>query len=86
MSMANMERRLLEALQGDTRLKALNCEAHRQEGSGLVVSRRGHLLGIWRWERGAFAFTPGGYTLPTVRHRTIEDALAHTRAFVAALP
>lgn len=81
-----MERRLIEVLRADRELAGLGCDAQGEVGNGVVVTRRGHLIGIWRWTGDTFDFVPGGYSTPTIRHASVKAALDHTRTFVAALP
>lgn len=86
MPTAIMETRLAEALAADRELAGLGCEAEGEIGNGVIVTRRGHLIGIWRWTGVTFDFVPGGYSTPTIRHASVKAALDHTRAFVASLP
>ena len=53
---------------------------HRDSESplGVVILNNGHCRGVWRWQDGGYAFTPGGYGGPTHAAATPQDALRFT--------
>jgi hypothetical protein len=79
MSAVIMEEQLLIALGTDADLTAAGCAAETASPVGIIVRRGTHYRGAWRWERGAYAFTPAGYSEATLNAETIDEALLVTR-------
>lgn len=52
----------------------------------LIAFRGPHMRGIWRCERGEYAWTPAGYGTPTHTVRNIEAALRYTLVALATAP
>jgi hypothetical protein len=80
-----MEQKLLAAVNADERLNRLNCEADIASAGGVSVTRRGHHIGLWRWQGAGFSFVPAGYSSVMAMARDIEQALAITHEHVRAL-
>lgn len=79
MSAAIMESRLLIALGTDADLSAAGCAAETGEGTGIIIRHGRHYRGAWSWQRGAYSFTPAGYSQFTCQAQTIDEAVLVTR-------
>jgi hypothetical protein len=79
MSAAIMEKQLLVALGIDPDLTAAGCAAEAAGPVGIIVRRGPHYRGAWCWRRGAYAFTPAGYSEATLNAATIDEAVRVTR-------
>lgn len=79
MSAGIMEEKLLVALGTDADLTAAGCAAEDAGPVGVIVRRGPHYRGAWSWQRGAFAFTPAGYSQATVNAASIDEAVLVTR-------
>ncbi len=79
MSAVIMEEQLLVALGTDADLSAAGCAAEAASQVGIIVRRGTHYRGAWCWRRGAYAFTPAGYSEATHSVATIDEALLVTR-------
>jgi hypothetical protein len=79
MSAGIMEKQLLVALGTDADLAAAGCAAEDAGTVGIIVRRGPHYRGAWCWQRGAYAFTPAGYSEATLNAESIDEALLVTR-------
>ncbi len=79
MSATIMEARLLAALQADQLIAQRGCQATVAAGGGVAIERRGHHLGLWRWDNGTFTFLAAGYTETSAAMETVAEAVHFTR-------
>lgn len=48
----------------------------------ILIERRGHLRGLWRFADAQFEWIPAGYNEPTFTTPSVEEAAAYTRASI----
>ncbi len=70
---------LLTFLQSLAAFADLGLTATLGERGEIIISRRGHVRGIWQCEGPLFAWTPTGYNGPVYRTPDTEGAAAYTR-------
>ncbi|MFM9939623.1 MAG: hypothetical protein ACKVP7_09020 [Hyphomicrobiaceae bacterium] len=79
MSATIMEGRLLAALLADTALAQQGFTSVISATGGVVIERRGHCFGLWRWNHGMFNFVAAGYSESSAEMETVAEALHFTR-------
>lgn len=65
-------------------LARLGFEAELDDHRTVVVSRRGHVVGIWRSQAGMLNWFPAANAEPTMQCATVVDAVKFTIAAIEA--
>ncbi len=72
-----MEVQLIRSLQAEPELQKRGCGV-AATSEGILISPAGRNRGVWTWRNGTFAYTPQGFTAPTVEVETVAEAVQHT--------
>ena len=77
---------LLEHVNALVEFQAHAITASGGERGEVVIARRGHVLGLWRCERGLLTWTPAGYGEAVHKASSLEAALTFIRSVTLADP
>jgi hypothetical protein len=80
------EHDLLEHLRGNLQVLWRDGWVEAGESGGVVLLRRQHCLGIWRFDGQAYTYSSIATGEPILRAASIEDAYAHTLLLLGDLP
>lgn len=69
---------LMQALESHKDLKPLGVTAVCGPTGGVVVDRWNHVRGVWHFHDGHYFWIPAGYSQPSFRTESLEEALDYT--------
>jgi hypothetical protein len=69
---------LMEALEQQETLKLRGFTAACGPTGAVVLDRWNHVRGVWHFHEGNYFWTDAGYTQPSYRTETLDQAIAHT--------
>lgn len=75
---------LMEALEAQETLKLRGFTSACGPTGSVVVDRWNHVRGVWHYHKGHYFWTDAGYSQPSFRTETLENAISHTLKVIAA--
>ncbi|MDX2306915.1 MAG: hypothetical protein NW216_01620 [Hyphomicrobium sp.] len=82
MSDEELEEQLGSLLLAQTKFTSAGYEVIYDKAGHVIITRAGHLRGIWLCERGELQWIPAGYNAPTIRVSSTEAAVDATLDFL----